>query len=247
MSGNLVDLTPAISSRIKQLRELRYMTQSDLADRAGVSPRTVYELESGRRARLQVKTMMLLAEALELSYESLISESGPDPTSALDVDMPPRSWLMRRRYPVLALGGVLVLLVALLATSLLVDTGDSRLHWVLDDNAVVVRESIDGRIKWRHEFDGSIRSCDMSPWSPSVLLVTLADSVPAGGRLEAWDMESDLKLWSIRLTELCGGSDVNAQDRAIPESQADSIALRHVAGANWTSAEKRQPTPPPVP
>jgi DNA-binding XRE family transcriptional regulator len=59
--------------RLRQLREQRFMSQQDLAEKAGVSRATIVKAEQGRRVARFV-TARKLAEALRVEPSALIGE-----------------------------------------------------------------------------------------------------------------------------------------------------------------------------
>jgi len=59
--------------RIKEWREKRRLSQRDLAKRAGLSPMTVYRLETGQH-HPQTDTLELLAKALGVSIRLLFAK-----------------------------------------------------------------------------------------------------------------------------------------------------------------------------
>lgn len=61
---------------LRRLRELRALSQRDLAALAGMSVTTVNRLELGRR-RPQQRTVRKLAQALGVSPEQLLSRQPP--------------------------------------------------------------------------------------------------------------------------------------------------------------------------
>ncbi len=65
-----------VASRLQALRRSRGLGKSELADRAGVTYRTVHDLERGRRPRVQEKTLMLIAKGLEIPVAELLPEDG---------------------------------------------------------------------------------------------------------------------------------------------------------------------------
>lgn len=81
MTAGIVKLPDDFPERLRNFREQRYLTQTDLAFRAKISPRSVHELESGRRDRAQVQTLMLLAKALEVTYADLLNGRASAPVS----------------------------------------------------------------------------------------------------------------------------------------------------------------------
>lgn len=56
-----------VANRVRELREDRLMTREELAERAGVSLRTIWSVERGNACRLPTKRKIL--EALGLSRE----------------------------------------------------------------------------------------------------------------------------------------------------------------------------------
>ena len=69
MGGNGMDgngAVPAIngSNRVRELRENRLMTQSQLAKRAKVALRTIHSVEKGMNCRMDTKRKILLALGL---------------------------------------------------------------------------------------------------------------------------------------------------------------------------------------
>lgn len=75
----------SLAKRLKQARELRGMSQTDLDRAAGVATGTACSLEAGRRKNLTIAKLRALAEACAVSPSWLI-EDGPalpdDPTEA---------------------------------------------------------------------------------------------------------------------------------------------------------------------
>jgi transcriptional regulator with XRE-family HTH domain len=59
---------------LEHIRRLRGLSQRELAEKAGVSPATVYELEVGKRPTPRPSTLRKLAEALEVEIADLFGE-----------------------------------------------------------------------------------------------------------------------------------------------------------------------------
>jgi transcriptional regulator with XRE-family HTH domain len=71
------------SDKVKRSREIRQMTQQQLADAVGVSKRTIASYESdGARARSS--TMRKLAAALNVSYDYLSKDEIEDPMHGIE-------------------------------------------------------------------------------------------------------------------------------------------------------------------
>jgi transcriptional regulator with XRE-family HTH domain len=65
----------SIGERVKKLRIRSAMTQVELAKAAGISPNTVWRLETGQHAP-QLGTIRKVAQALGVAPHELIEESG---------------------------------------------------------------------------------------------------------------------------------------------------------------------------
>ena len=62
--------------RVKELREARNMTQSELEKKSGVSRATICALESGNTKITTTKTLLRLASALGVTVNQLFSADG---------------------------------------------------------------------------------------------------------------------------------------------------------------------------
>ena len=67
--------TPPIARRLRNLRATAGLTQGELAAKAGVSPATIVEIETGKRRRPHVRTMWRLADALGVALDDLLEEA----------------------------------------------------------------------------------------------------------------------------------------------------------------------------
>ena len=63
---------PKIANTLRRLREDAFLSQRELAIKAGVSPSTVYLLEQGSEA--QFRTVRKLAAALEIHPRDLVDK-----------------------------------------------------------------------------------------------------------------------------------------------------------------------------
>jgi len=59
-------------TKLKHLREREYLTQGELAQKAGVALHTVNRLERGQSTRPQRSTLLALAQALEVPHTALL-------------------------------------------------------------------------------------------------------------------------------------------------------------------------------
>jgi transcriptional regulator with XRE-family HTH domain len=74
-------------SRIRAARQARGWTQNDLAEKAGVSPRTIYAVERGRSCRQATKRRILsaLGVAWELRGDYFVSPRRVRPVPPAEV------------------------------------------------------------------------------------------------------------------------------------------------------------------
>jgi transcriptional regulator with XRE-family HTH domain len=69
----ILDVMPRISrDRLRKVRDMRLLSQRELADRAGLSPTTILKLESGRVDEPHPRTIRKLADALEVDPDELV-------------------------------------------------------------------------------------------------------------------------------------------------------------------------------
>ena len=71
------------SDKVKRTREVKKLTQRQLADRVGVSQRTIASYESGG-AMARSSTLLRLAEALGVSVDFLKNDAITDPTYGIE-------------------------------------------------------------------------------------------------------------------------------------------------------------------
>lgn len=185
MSRNVDISLCDLPERLKRLREAQHLTQADLAERAGLSYRTVLDLEKGRRDRVQSKTLMLLSNALGVDYETLIEPVRRDETP-----------VGRRRIPTWALFlGPVLLVAAVLATLGLRDA--DRYEVDREGHRVVARDDWLGLRCWSRSFEAKIRFCEISPRNKDVVLVGLYGDTVEGGYLVALGRDHGRILWRV--------------------------------------------------
>jgi transcriptional regulator with XRE-family HTH domain len=69
----ILGVMPRISGdRLRKVRDMRLLSQRELAERAGLSPTTILKLESGRVDEPHPRTIRKLADALEVDPDELI-------------------------------------------------------------------------------------------------------------------------------------------------------------------------------
>lgn len=71
----MADIGLQIAKRVRELREAREMTQSELADEMKTSQSTVSKIESGRDSNLTIETLGKLSDALGVELRVLLVEA----------------------------------------------------------------------------------------------------------------------------------------------------------------------------
>lgn len=65
-----------IGARIKNLRKINHYTREELAEMAGISPKFLYEIESGRKG-FSAETLLKISRALSVSCDYImVGENG---------------------------------------------------------------------------------------------------------------------------------------------------------------------------
>jgi transcriptional regulator with XRE-family HTH domain len=72
-----------ISSKIKELRELRRFTQADLGERAGMGAASISHFETGQRTP-SLDSLVRLADALDVTADVLLGRAVEGTQPALD-------------------------------------------------------------------------------------------------------------------------------------------------------------------
>lgn len=62
-----------LGEKIKRLRKTRELTQEQLAELARVDPKTIIEIEGGKRANPTLKTLKKISRALNVRLEDFLS------------------------------------------------------------------------------------------------------------------------------------------------------------------------------
>lgn len=178
-----------LPQRLRALREQRHLTKADLAERAGLSSRTVHDLEMGRRDRIQEKTLMLLAEALDVPVEELLKRNGEDSSPPTE-----RARLSRRT-------GLLLLAVLIVAFAgafgYLWHFATSTAQVEIVDGQLIVRDRVFHSHLWTFGTSNEVHRFGVSPWSSDRLLVYTGHESPDGGKLLCLDRASGDTIWSV--------------------------------------------------
>ena len=182
------------AGRLAELRQARGLTKTELAEAAGVTYRTVHDLESGRRPRAQEKTLILLAEVLGASLQDLLP---PPPTEADDASPTPTAtpWYRRRRtrHAPLVLGAILLAIVFGFETT------KSHLVPVYTPLDTVIRAEVPGLglAAWSREYDSRIIFLEPSPWTDDLWLAGFGSRAEDGSRLRALDRRTGEMRWEV--------------------------------------------------
>ena len=159
-----------LAARLRAHRLAAGLSRQDLADRAGLSERSVRDIENGRRKRVQDKTLMLLAEALSCEPADL----GVLP------DVPPAAVRRRRTRWAIALGTVVLAALAILTWQIAV----AHAEWEIVDGDLVMRDALLKRTIWRIHQDVRVRTAADTPWDDGTMIVGFYNAAEDG--CQAW-------------------------------------------------------------
>lgn len=187
---------------LRRLREEKQLTKSELADRAGLTSRTVNDLEACKRNRAQEKTVIALATALDITAADLLGRNnetnGPGPGA--NPGNGERRPLITRYLGIALLTSLLLVLV--LVSWNLWRFSCRHAEYDLQEYRVIAHDAIFGAAIWSLESPNRIRFCEPAPWHDEELLVGLGSETGTGGRLlnleratgdTLWVMEPDLE------------------------------------------------------
>ncbi len=174
-------------------------TQAELADKAGLSYRTVHDLELGKRDRVQEKTLLLLAQALDISLDKLLGQEvapQPPPTPEPRPTASPPGGKRRRipRAPLLVAG--ILLAVALGLTLRSYALRHAKIEF--ENRTLTVRDGLLGNTLWSIGNPPGVRITMTAPWSSTVLLVALRSDTPACQKIYALDLANGDTLWTAQ-------------------------------------------------
>jgi transcriptional regulator with XRE-family HTH domain len=74
MSEYEVGLYRIIGEMIREIRNIRKMTLEEIADKLGVTPKTLQRYETGAR-KIKISTIMELAEIMNFNYDEFMAEA----------------------------------------------------------------------------------------------------------------------------------------------------------------------------
>jgi transcriptional regulator with XRE-family HTH domain len=183
---------------VERLRLERGYDRPQFADRAGVSTKTLLAVERGTHQRRQQSTLLKLAQALDLTYDELMSEAGEAPLAPADGDraasVPPRP----RLRLLLAVAAVVVgVLVA--ATAWTGARRDTTLPtFAVEQGKLVARDHHNGEMVWRLEAEATVTLAHTLPDDDERLLVGLGTDAIDGGWCMLVDRRSGRVRWRYR-------------------------------------------------
>jgi transcriptional regulator with XRE-family HTH domain len=200
---NIDILRADLPRRLPLLRQERGLSRADLANRAGLSEKTIVEIEKGRRDRVLEKTLLCLATALVITLAELLGEptrtaeaptiTAP-PTAPVDDAPVPRPRPRPRRLVPATAALVLLLLVTAGAFALRPRAGAVRVE---RGNGGLVARDARGEVVWRFSAKATIEYLDESPWHDGTVLVGLRGDGTDGGRVLLMAERSGRIIWEV--------------------------------------------------
>ena len=191
-NGKNTPIGPTFGMHLQGLRIRAGLSRVELADKSGVHARTVSNLETKQPKRAQQKTLLVLADALGVSYEELVSpsvNSDEEPAGA-------ESAAAKRRKPSVGLvagtiTGTIVVLVGL--------------WWMISSRAVfeqtsaglVARDPVFKMKLWEIEAtsSGRVPIYLVAPWSTREVLVGYPADSRTGAAIENRDRRTGKLIW----------------------------------------------------
>jgi len=187
--------------RLRQIREDHHLSKGDLAERSGLTYRTIHDIEQGKRKRVQEKTLLMIARALEISLDELLNGDVPPELAAAPATTNRGLWI---RAAVLSFAGIFTLGI------LLWWVGVNNAPWTLEDGDLVVRHGTLGTKLWSTPHDEEVATCEESAWDPERLILVRARTSRYGGVVQCVERSSGEVHWTV-------GPDVDALVAAFGE------------------------------
>ena len=200
------------AARIQALRRARGLGKNELAGRAGVTYRTVHDLEQGRRPRVQEKTLILIAQGLDVPLDELIPRRAPASGPSGAASRPaPRKTTRVRRPRTLAIG--IALLVLTVSGTLGYRSVSHSTTILVEDTSVTGHFPLRLTQTWTRTFPTSVNFDTVAPWSADTWLVGLQSSDTHAGALVALDRATGRERWRVapspdRMTAVFGSEDL---------------------------------------
>ena len=183
-----IENTDSLRRKLRQLREAGLLTKADLADKAGVSERTVREIETDGRERIQEKTLMLLAQALDVTLDELLERS-----PQAKADKPRAGYRLERLQVFLVIG----LVAAGCMAMMLWEHARNTATWEVTEKLIIGRDGVFGIELWRLVFDTDLLEVRLDPWGGDFLLVIEKGDRTAEIPLIAIDRRTGKRIWEL--------------------------------------------------
>lgn len=171
--------------RIRDARIARGWTTQDLAERAGVSERTIRQLERRQRSAFLEFTLLQIARALDTPLADLLASPG-QPVGDASGARPRRLWR------IVAAGALGVLGVF----TILALRGPGEPVAVTRTDAGIEARDARRRLVWHQNHAAGVEFCDESPWHDDTILVGLQADAGKGGRVLLLERRSGRLIWS---------------------------------------------------
>ncbi len=195
------------AEQLSSRRRALGLSKVDLAEKACVSAKVVHQIETGSRTNFLEKTLLLLAEAIDIPLEELLqpaesessSPSQPSEDAPADgIRQPGQLSTTPRRRQGRLLAAALVVVVGTLAIAL--SMGPHRSPQVprvnLIGSTVSAANPSTGELIWSRTFDSTVYLAEPSPWLDGTVLATLHADGPDGGRVLLLDGRTGDTIWS---------------------------------------------------
>ncbi|MBD3222377.1 helix-turn-helix domain-containing protein [bacterium] len=180
--------------RVQRLRRELGLDRQQLADRTGLSEKILRDIEQGRRSRRQEHTLIALAAALGVPFETLVhgDRVAREPAEAAASTRDRRRWL----------GSSLVaaVLAATLAVVLVTGSRDPEPlpGLTLDEHRLLARSPRTGETIWSLDAGSRVVFAHPLPWNEELVLVGLGREGADWGWIRLLDRRTGDARWAWR-------------------------------------------------
>jgi len=203
-----IELPPGFPARLHTLRVARYLTETELADRAGLTYKTIREIENGKRDRSYENTLLSLAAALDLSIDELLGlESPEDEKGKMAADLPEGECSRFRFWKKSLIAAVIMLMAWVVIFGITFGYGYSHAVVRAEGNLLTAKDGVFGIGLWEKQNNAPWTFSRIAPWDKSLMLVGSDSKTFGGGQLMCLARATGDTLWSA-------GPDIDAVVRA---------------------------------
>ncbi len=189
-----------VPERLAKIRKSMGWSQAELADRAGINTRTISDIENGYRTKVQEKTLFLIASALDITLEELLSEpEEPTPRHTQSGYLGDPGAGGRKQTSVSRIK--VLLLSVLIVTSVIIYKAYSKLsvsraRWEIRGKSIAVYDGVFGFKLWEEQYASNLSFWKRVIWrGRPAMLYGLDAEGSDGGRVFIKDIRTGKDLF----------------------------------------------------